>query len=83
MMLGYIYIKTRNLIYPMILHFLHNTLAVLLYRFDNYVINGLNSPLSRVEHVNLYLLIPAVIISMFIPFLIVSGVIFKSDPIAK
>lgn len=62
LMLGYVYIKTNNLIYSILIHFVNNVIAVLIVRFDVFKIKGLNTIGEKIEHVDLILLIPSIIL---------------------
>ncbi len=46
--LGYVFLKTGNLIYSILLHFFNNTVVVLIFRYDF----SSSSNLEKVDHVN-------------------------------
>jgi len=64
MMLGYIYLKTENLIYPVILHFFNNMFATLLLRSKVIEIKGLTPGGEAVEHVSMQIFILSIILSI-------------------
>lgn len=66
LMLGYLYLKTGNLIYPIMLHFFYNTSTNLILRFSRFEISGLNTGLKTIEHVPLTIFLSAVIFSILL-----------------
>jgi membrane protease YdiL (CAAX protease family) len=74
LILGYVYLKTENLIYPIMLHFFYNSFATLLLRTKVVEIKGLNSGAKTVEHVPLSIFISSVILSVLF-FLIICKIV--------
>lgn len=66
LMLGFVYIKTMNLIYPIALHFMNNIICVFLRRYDVLQIKGLNTSIENVEHLSIYYMLPAILATVII-----------------
>lgn len=67
LMLGFVFIKTMNLIYPIILHFMNNLICVLIWRYDDLQIKGLiNTSIENMEHLSIYFMLPALLATVII-----------------
>lgn len=75
--LGYVYLKTEKLIYPIMLHFFYNGFATLLLRTKHFEINGLSSSREMIEHVPVPLFLTSLVLSIL--FFIIIYKILKND----
>ncbi len=80
LMFGYIYLKTDNLVYSIILHFCNNFINVILFRYNSFEIKGLNISIAAIEHVSWYLIIPITIITLLLTYVIIK---FKYEKVRK
>ena len=63
LVIGYVFYKTNNLLYPIAFHLLNNVVAVLLTRYhSSFSIEGINSTSNSIEHVNGILLLVTTIV---------------------
>ncbi len=69
LIIGYVYYRTNNLIYPILIHFFNNLFVWILLRFDFIEIEGLNTTIESIEHIDVSILIPAIIIFLLMSFL--------------
>lgn len=76
--MGYIYKKTDKLIYPVLIHFINNCIAVLLTRYDFYEMESITYSVEGIEHISLLVLIPSFIIGSLMLF-----IIYKNRPLKK
>ena len=69
---GYIYYKTNNLIYPILMHFFNNLLFILLIQLNNEELSSMvDANIETLEHIKLYLLIPTTLSCLAIIYLII------------
>ena len=67
LMLGFVFIKTMNLIYPITLHFMNNLICAFIWRYDVLQIKGLINPsIENMEHLSIYYMLPAVLATVII-----------------
>ncbi|MGA1841592.1 MAG: lysostaphin resistance A-like protein [bacterium] len=67
LMLGFVFIKTMNLIYPITLHFINNLMCVFIWRYDALQMKGLiNTSIENLEHLSIYYMLPAVLATIII-----------------
>jgi membrane protease YdiL (CAAX protease family) len=79
LMLGYLYLKTQNLMYPIILHFFYNLSADLLTRSNVIEIKGLTTGHTTIEHTPVIILVPAILISVLFALIIHKTIESKSE----
>jgi membrane protease YdiL (CAAX protease family) len=66
-LLGFVYHIYKNIIYNILIHFFLNLTGLFLIRYDKFQIKGLNTDLSNSSHININLIIMAlVIIGLFV-----------------
>jgi membrane protease YdiL (CAAX protease family) len=70
LVLGYVYYKTNNLLYSIIIHFSTNFITVFLSRYNSFGLSGLNPSNTGIEHVNLIIFIPFTLISVLAVYII-------------
>ncbi len=70
LMLGYLYSKTNNLFYPILLHILNNLIVVILIRNDTITIAGLIKRGDVFEHVNVFFIVPSLLLIVLIVLII-------------
>ena len=78
-LLGFVYHIYKNILYNILIHFTLNFLAVLLIRYDNFHLKGLNSDLDKTSHVNIYLILMSLIIIGLFVYLYIIKQIKKND----
>lgn len=75
MLLGFVYYIYKNIVYNILIHFSLNFFGVLLMRYDNFRLKGLNTDLSETSHVNIYLILMSlIIIGLFVYFYLIKKV---------